>query len=131
MQEELTAAFIEFFSCNRGAGGRRDYFGVRIDDVAPDGSAFDLTLIFKSGVRYCCAEPGCHTGFGLKGWKSWQLLREMFGRHGLADIPPVTIRRFCGVVEPGALLTCLHAVGMPEETVGYTYETGPYHERDA
>jgi hypothetical protein len=130
MQEKLAAAFAEFLARNRGALGRRDYYGVRIDGVADDASGFDLTLVFKSGVRYCCAEPGCHTGFGLKNSGSWRCVREILERNGSVGIPPMTIHRLRGIVERRALLECLLAFGMPEESEGYTYEAGPYHERN-
>ena len=130
MHQELTAGFIEYFASNRAAGGRRDYYGVRVDGVADTGSEFDLTLTFKSGEHYCCTEPGCHTGF--QDSESWRHLREVFGNYGLADIPPLTIRRLNGVVERGALLRCNLAFGKSEEvSQGYNYEDGPYHERYA
>jgi hypothetical protein len=89
-----------------------------------------LTLTFKSGERYCFAEPGCHTGFHAS--ESWRAQREIFGRYGLADLPPVTVRRLVEVVERGALLRCNLAFGYPEAVIqGYTYESGPYRERNA
>jgi len=42
-----------------GAGGL-GYYGVEVENLAPDGTEFDLMLTFKSGVRYCCIERGCH-----------------------------------------------------------------------
>src|SRR4051794_8011688 len=102
MERWLTATFTEFLARNLRAGGRPDYYGVRVDGAAEDGSAFDLTLTFRSGERYCCAEPGCH--LGLNDPQVWRDLREVLGRHGLAGIPPMTVRRLRGVVEPGAVL---------------------------
>jgi hypothetical protein len=116
MHKQLTVALVEFFSANQAARGRRDYYGVRIDKVADDDSVFDLTLTFKSGERYCCCEDGCHAGFALNDSRCWRRLREVFGRQGLADIPPVTIRRLHGVVEHGALLRVNLALGGPEES---------------
>jgi hypothetical protein len=128
MHQQLATVFIEYFATNRAAGGRRDYYGVQVDGVADDGSELELTLTFKSGERYCCAESGCHTGFQWS--ESWRRLRTLFGRHGLAELPPVTIRRLRGVVERGALLRCNLAFGLPEDDrEGYTYQSGPYHER--
>jgi hypothetical protein len=130
MHHELTAALIEYFASNRAAGGRRDYYGVRVDGVAAGRSEFDLTLTFKAGESYCCAEPGCHTGFHDS--ECWRRLRQILGFHGLVGIPPVTIRRLGGVVEIGALLRCNLAFGYPErERLGYTFESGPHHERMA
>jgi hypothetical protein len=131
VQDRLAAAFAEFLARNRGAGGRRDYYGVRVDEVADDASRFDLTLVFKSGVRYCCAEPGCHTGFGLRDSGSWRRMRKILERDARVGIPPMTINRLRGIVEQGALLECLLAFGMPLESQGYTYEVGPFYERNA
>jgi hypothetical protein len=130
MQDRLAAAFTEFLARNRGTGCRRDYYGARVDEVADDASRFDLTLIFKSGERYCCAQPGCHTGFGLRDSGSWRRLREILERDGLVGIPPMTVYRLRGIVETGALLECHLALGLPLESEGYTYEVGPYCERD-
>jgi hypothetical protein len=130
MREQLMVAFIDYFASNRAAGGRRDYYGVQVDGVADDGSELELTVTFKSGERYCCCESGCHTGFHSS--ESWRRLRALFGRHGLVEIPPVTIRLLRGVVEPGALLRCNLAFGLEEDVgEGFTYERGPYRERDA
>jgi hypothetical protein len=85
MEQRLTAAFTEFLARNRSAGGRPDHYGVCVDGAAEDGSAFDLTLTFRSGERYCCAEPGCH--LGLYDPEVWRSLREVIGRHGLVGIP--------------------------------------------
>ena len=52
MQRELTAAFIEYLSRNLDANDRRDYYGVRIDGAAANGSRFELTLTFQAGERY-------------------------------------------------------------------------------
>jgi hypothetical protein len=127
--EQITDVFIEFFADNRAASGRRDYYGVRVDRVADDGSILDLTLTFKSGKRYCCCEPGCHTGFGMNDADCWRHLREALDRRGLAGVPSVTIRRLYGIVECGALLKCNLAFGKPEEVRGFNYECGPYSER--
>jgi hypothetical protein len=48
----------------------------------------------------------------------------------LVGIPPITIHRLRGIVESGALLECHLALGLPLESQGYTYEVGPYFERN-
>jgi hypothetical protein len=45
--QEMAAALIELLSENLGTGGQRDYYGVRVDEITPDGPEFDLTLTFK------------------------------------------------------------------------------------
>ena len=130
MYRDLVATINQYFARNPAARGRPGYYGVRVDNVAEDCSEFDLTLTFKSGERYCCAEPGCHTGF--QALECWPELREVFGSHGLAAVPPVTIRRLTGVVERGARLRCYLKAGRSDVvSQGYTYEAGPYQERTA
>src|SRR5215213_6474967 len=99
MERRLTVAFTEFLARNRGPCGRPDYYGVRVEGAAENGSEFELTLTFKSGEQYCCAEPGCHTG--LNDPEVWRCLREVLGRHGLAGLPLVTVRKLRVVVDPG------------------------------
>jgi hypothetical protein len=126
MRQELTSAFAEHLAGNLDAGGRPDYYGVRVDWAADDGSVFDLTLTFKAGERYCCAEPGCH--LGLNDPECWRSLRQVFERLGLARVPPVTVRKVRGIVEPGAILGYGVASKRPVVSTGFTYEAGPYSE---
>jgi hypothetical protein len=91
-EQRLTAAFTEFLARNRNARGKPDHNGVRVDGAAEEGFAFNQTLKFRSGERYCCAEPRCH--LGLHDPEVWRSLRELLGRHVLAGIPPMTVRRF-------------------------------------
>jgi hypothetical protein len=130
---EMTAAVIELLADNAGAAGNRDYYGVSIDEMAPDGSEFDLTLTFKAGNRYCCPELGCHLAYSEVDW--WRRLRDIMREHGLAHTPPMTIRKLRVVVEPGACLECRTDFGRgklrSEESEGFTYETGPFAESGA
>jgi hypothetical protein len=123
MERRLTVAFTEFLARNRGAVGRTNYYGVRVSEATDDGSAFALALTFRSGERYCCAEPLCH--LGLHDPRVWRIIREILGRHGLAEIPPMTVLKLRGVVEMGAILGDKANV-----SDGYTYEVGPYFERN-
>ena len=128
MQRELTAAFIEYLSRNLDANDRRDYYGVRIDGAAANGSRFELTLTFQAGERYCCPEQGCHAG--LNDPECWRVLREVLGQHGLADIPKMTVTRFVGIIEPGAVLGWDVPSRKPIVSDGFTYEAGPFPELD-
>ena len=133
MQQEMTAAFIELFSGNLGAGGDRDYYGVLLDGMTPDGSDFNLTLTFKAGRRYCCAEIGCHLAYSDVHW--WRELRELMRKVGLAQTPPMTIRRLRVVVESGARLACRTDFGRgklhSDVVEGYSFEVGPLAENEA
>ena len=40
--KEMTAALIGLLADNAGAGGKGDYYGVRMDKMTPDRSEFDL-----------------------------------------------------------------------------------------
>jgi hypothetical protein len=100
-----------------------------VDEVTEEGSTFDLTLTFRAGQRYCCYEPGCHTG--LDDPEVWPELRRVFDRHGLAEVRPVTVRKLRGIVEPGAILGDGVASRNPVVRDGFSYESGPYSERIA
>jgi hypothetical protein len=76
MQNKLTQAFSELLARNRGADGRRDYYGIRIENVTPEGSEVDLVLVFKSCESYCCAEAGCHLAYYDPGWWQANILRD-------------------------------------------------------
>src|SRR5262249_27533037 len=103
LHRRLTQALEEAMAANAPyfGGGGPGYDGLRVEDVAPDGSAFDLVLTFRSGVRYCCCEPGCHVPSFSGGWWAW--LRECVDRQGLAHLPLPVIRTLRGVIEQGAV----------------------------
>jgi hypothetical protein len=126
LKNKLTNVFADLLAGNLGADGRRDYYGVRIEEVSPDGCEFDLILVFKSGEAYCCPEPGCHLGYSEADW--WQTLRDIMYGHGVGDFPPLTIRRIRGIIESGARFSCRVDFGLPEESAGFSYEHGPIIE---
>jgi hypothetical protein len=129
LQGRLNQAFVDAFSMNTPyfGGGGPGYYGVRLENVAVDGSEVDLVLTFRSGVRYCCFEPGCHFSYYSEGWWSW--LRQCMDRNGLSHLPLPVIRRLHGVIEEGALFDTASASagGEPRESRAYEYEDGPYH----
>lgn len=129
LHDRLTRAFVEVFATNRNrfwAGGP-GYYGVRLTAVAADASEVELEVTFRSGVRYCCFESGCH--FSYYEECGWRHLRECMDRQGLAFLPLPTIRKFRAVIEPGAVMEA----GMAETPnarfvwEGFQYEVGPWH----
>src|SRR5438046_2680275 len=108
LPERLTQAFVDLFASNvfrdwkdYEAGGP-GYYGVRIENVAPDGSEVDLVLTFLSGKRYCCFEFADH--FAHYSERGWSRLRECMDRHGLQDLPLPAIRSVRAVIEKGAVM---------------------------
>lgn len=104
-------------------GGGPGYYGLDVENVAPDGSRCDLILTFRSGVRYCCIQFGCHLG-DIDAPEYWSSLREAMDRHGLGPIPLPILRRVRVVVEEGALVDVGDRV-RPSKAIGY--EEGPFH----
>jgi hypothetical protein len=127
----LTFAISDMLALNRsyfGSGGP-GYYGVRLDIITLDELEFDLKVIFRSGVRYCCYEAGCHFPFALKssspGW--FQGLRNRLTAAGIENPPPMTIQRLVVVVEAGAIMDCLPR--MPAiQARKLQYECGPFPE---
>jgi hypothetical protein len=103
-------------------GGGPGYYGVRLENVAPDGSSIDLVVTFRSGVRYCCMETGCHFGVGHEGY--WSRLRKDMNAHHLSHIPLPTIRVVRMLVEDGCLIDL--SPGKPRTQKAMTYEVGPF-----
>jgi hypothetical protein len=133
LDERLTLAFADLFAENRSWFRDREvlvgprYYGVHVTAITPDGSEVELVLTFRSGIRYCCFEPGCHFAFCDE--RGWQRLRECLGRHGLGHLPLPVVRRFRGVIERGAVMQP-GMVGTPEACFvmeGSEYEVGPWH----
>src|SRR4051812_15910653 len=102
LHRRLDQVFVDQFARNAPyfGGGGPNYYGVRLENIAPDGSALDLILTFRSGERYCCPELGCHCDFRDAGY--WSELREGMDTHGLGESPLPTIRAVRVVVEEGA-----------------------------
>lgn len=126
MTQPLQRVFAGMLAGNLGAEGRLTYYGVRVDGVSPDGSDFDLTLIFKSGETYCCPELGCHFAYSESEW--WEEIRGVMQDHGIGERPRLTIRRIRVVVQSGARLRCRADFGRPELSPRFSYERGPFIE---
>jgi hypothetical protein len=107
-----------------GAGGP-GYHGAEVEKLSPDGSEFGLILTFKSGVRYCCIEHGCHIGLFRSGW--FQEVRDRLRAAGIDDVPPMTIRRLHVVVESGAIVD-EGRHGPCRQEGRAEYDEGPFHE---
>jgi hypothetical protein len=122
----LDQAFVDHFARNAPyfGGGGPGYYGVRLEDIAPDNSALDLILTFRSGERYCCPELGCH--FDLRGAAFWSGLREGMDTHGLGDLPLPTIRTVRVVVEEGVTFDPGGLRFPPLVSKGFVYEHGPF-----
>jgi hypothetical protein len=126
MKDELEQAFAELLARNPGADGRGDYYGIEIENIAPEGSESDLILVFRSGESYCCAEPGCRLAYDEPGW--WETLRRIMDDHETGDLPPLTIQRIRGIVEGNVRLRCHSSFGLSAVSAGYCYESGPHAE---
>src|SRR3954451_22864463 len=92
LDRRLTRLFADQLARNTPhfGGGGPGYYGVRLENVAPDGSELDLILTLRSGERYCCIERGCH--LGVRGTRYWSGLREEMDASGLGDQPLPKIR---------------------------------------
>jgi hypothetical protein len=100
MNEQIREAMAEYLSGNRG---KPDY-GIDIENVAKDGSKFDLILTFKKGAEYCCMEPGCHLPFGFDdSQRSWKEFREILKLKGVEPAGPIQMR-MTGVIEEGSVM---------------------------
>jgi hypothetical protein len=122
----LQQVISEMLARNRsyfGAGGP-GYYGVEVEELSPDGTEFDLTLTFKTGVRYCCIEPGCHIPFH-NGWLT--KVRDRLRAAGIEDVPPMTIRKLHVVVEQGAIVDDLNHNPCQQES-RQEYDAGPFRE---
>src|ERR1700722_17805196 len=108
LHRALTRVIFEMLARNRsyfGAGGP-GYYGVEVENLSSDGSEFDLNLTFKSGVRYCCIEHGCHIPLdgSSENCAHWfDEVRDRLMVAGIEDLPPMTIRKLHVVVEQGAI----------------------------
>ena len=133
LREILLSAFQEFFAGNTAAKGSRTYYGVAVSNVRKSGTrvAFDLTLTFKKGKRYCCFEDGCHHWLFSK--DGWQRVRALMRENGGVQPGPLRMATLFGRVEKGARA---NYGGMPDRrqelvTKTYRYRAGPYDERKA
>jgi len=89
-----------------GSGGP-EYYGVQISELSLSSHCceFCLTCTFKSGVRYCCLEPGCHFGLVLVSKRDAWFARVRGGliAEGVSDVPPMNIWRLTVIAEAGAI----------------------------
>ena len=132
LQQALNQVISQMLARNRsyfGAGGP-GYYGAEVDNLSSDGSEFDLTLTFKTGVRYCCIEHGCHIALygsnqSCAGW--FKKVRDGLKMSGIENLPSMTVRKLHVVVEKGAI-----SDGLPDNLYyqGSTleYDIGPFHE---
>lgn len=106
--QEIEKLFKEYF-----AGNRCQAFGVEVVRAEANLSCIDLRLTFLAEYSYCCAEPICHF--------SWDRFRQFANERGTL-IPDEC--RIClhGVVEEGAILENLAAVGVPTASEAYEYQ---------
>jgi hypothetical protein len=128
LHDQFTEAFVDLFAATvpaqyLQADGGPGYYGVRLENVAADGSEVDLVLTFSSGHRYCCFESSCH--FAHYGAGGWSRLRACMDRHGLSGLPLPVIRRFRGVIERGAVMIPSPR-GPAHVSEGAEYEVGPF-----
>ena len=124
----LENALRRMYSLNRHVSGGGDCYGIRVEVAAESNRAFELTLTFKSGARYCCFESRCH--FGSWSDLKWKTLRDELTLSGAADFGPIRISKLRVVVEAGAEFGGFesnHGRVMQEPT-GYSYEDGPFEE---
>jgi hypothetical protein len=98
---EIEALINDLLAANDSPG-----YGITVRNIASDPPTIDVEFRFLSGRTYCCAEPGCH------------LPRDLSRLPLLAGF---TIRWHC-IVEQGAQLKCLAALGLPLNSPGYEYE---------
>lgn len=92
-----------------------------------DGYHVELEIRFSAGATYCCAEPGCHLPTHASTW--WRHLRREL-KDANIDPPELTVQ-IHGVVEEGALLNVLRAMGMSASSTAYEYDDEPTREHDA
>src|SRR5690349_13951504 len=125
LRERLTRAFAEVYAANVPwfGGGGPGYYGIRLEDVSPDGAEVTLVVTFRSGVRYCCFESAGHFAYYRR--LGWERLRAALDRQGLAHLPLPTIRRLRGVIEAGAVMTP-NRVSPAYVSEASEYEIGPF-----
>lgn len=129
LSERLTRSFVDLFAANvfdfgdNFKDGGPGYYGIRVQNIAPDGSELELVLTFLSGKRYCCFEFADHFAFYCV--LGWSRLRECMDRHGLHQFPLPIIRKLRAVIEKGSLVhpSPKLPVGVWE---GSEYQTGPF-----
>jgi hypothetical protein len=131
MRQALTEAILDLLAAGRRAGGRRDHYGVDVENVSADGSEFDLVLTFKAKEQYCCPEFGCHFAYYSRD-SCWAPLRGFLQARGVVNLPALTIRKATCIVEEGALYRPEDRPDRPPiASKADTYLKGPFSEANA
>ena len=87
--EAIERAFLALLSRNKFYGGEKPDYGVQVVNVSQSGHEVTLELIFKSGVRYCCTELGCHLSFNNE--REWARLHQALNLTGAEVVRPLTL----------------------------------------
>jgi hypothetical protein len=126
LHERLTQVFVDHLARDTPyfGGGGPSYYGVRLEDIAPDGSELDLIVTLRAGERYCCSQPGCH--FDFCSAQTWSGLRGDMDAQGLRELALPRIRILRVVVEAGALFDPGGLRSPPLKSRGYVHEDGPF-----
>ena len=122
MDERFTNAFVAYLAGNKGPEGRPAEYGITASGNESTG-VIKLTLVFKQGIRYCCAEWGCHIGITQP--NDWGKLRR-FLTESRIEIPTKILLHLKVVIEGGALLVSNSSICTPLESPGYEYEETLY-----
>ncbi len=122
----LTRAFDDLLARDHPPLGRGvpGYYGVRLENIAQDGSELGLVVTLRAGETYCCSQSSCHFDFGHA--TIWSELRGDMDAQGLRELPLPRIRRLRVVVEAGALFDPGGLRSTSLESRGYVYEEGPF-----
>jgi len=134
LAQVLTQVISDMLARNRsyfGAGGP-GYYGVEVDNLSSDRAEFDMHFTFRSGIRYCCVQHGCHLPLygSSKNYAGWfKQVRERLKAAGIENLPPMTIRRLHVVVEKGAMSDGLQHEPCPHES-RLEHDLGPFHESE-
>lgn len=101
---------------------------VRVTSVSASGFRFELEMRFRTGLEYCCSEPGCHVPTNSCDW--WDRLRSALALVRDRTPGPMSVRTKV-VVERGARLQVLSALSLPIESEPEVHECEWVHEADA
>ena len=107
---QLDKLFHEYFT-----SPRRPRYGISVTDAAPDLSTIHVELRFLKDHSYCCAQPDCHIPH-----KSDRLIR-LAAEHSIHLPEGVAIHWHC-IIEEGARLQCLSALGRSTECKSYEFD---------
>lgn len=96
MRKQLAEGFEAYLSSHSS----RCEYGTGAGSVPDDGLEISLTLVFRSGHRYCCQASSCHHGLQFR--SGFDHLRDCFQEEGAEIGKPMRIRLRC-IYERGAL----------------------------